>query len=308
MTITIAAIGCSGPVASVYIQGFLAHQTEDVRIRLLTRRPKEFPEGVELVLGSMMNPDDVASAMEGVDAAFVLTPMSTCNQTQPEVDAAKAVIAGAQKAQLKHLIYTSVLGADHPRPRVGILNAKYEIETLLRHSNLSCSILRCGTYMQDAIDPRIELLNKGIYLFPIRKDARICYTCQKDVSRFVLQELLIPHKILSKPLNFTRAQSYSVAQVEDCLSAASGHTIRAVPKFPAFYLFQAALPIYNWQHHRFSSVIPLLVHFDQHGYTCDDDDDDDPDTTTTTASLVEETFPHFSMTTLEEHLASLWAQ
>ena len=297
MTITIAAIGCSGPVAAHYIKGFAEL---GIQVKLLSLSEKQgLPEGVQLVKGSMMNASDVANVLQGVDAAFLVTPMATKNQTESEIKAAKIVLEGAKEANLKHLIYTSVLGSDSLRG-VGILDAKYEIEKLIKESGIPCSILRCGTYMEDVFDPRISLLNKGIYLFPIQKEARITYTCQADVPRFVVQELLKPGKTLNKSINFVREDNeFAVAQVEAMLTEVTGVTVRAVPKFPAFYLFKAALPYFNWTEHRFSSVIPLMAYFDQKSYVVDDEEGSD------TFSVSKE-FPGFELTPLKSHLESLF--
>ncbi|GAB4564144.1 MAG: hypothetical protein Tsb0020_13950 [Haliangiales bacterium] len=291
---TLAAIGCTGPVSHEFVQGFLQ---QDIQLRILARRPEQiaarFPTA-EVVAGSMSNPDDVARVVEDVDAAFVMTPMGMRDQAGPEVEIAKAVIAGAKAGQLKHFIYTSVLGAERARG-VGILDAKCEIEQMLASSGLPYTLMRCGSYMEDVFDPRLALLNKGIFLFPINKERRFAYTSQRDVPRFIAQELLAKSQVLNRSFNFIAPGTYSVREVEALLSQARGKKIRAPAKFPLFYLFLALKPYFNWVSHRFSSVVPLMEHFDKHGYT---------DASADTETL----FPSFRMTTLEEHLGALWPE
>jgi hypothetical protein len=60
-------------------------------------------------------------------------------------------------------------------------------------------------------------------------------------------------------------------------------------------LLSALQPLVHLTGHRFSSILPLVRHFDRHG--CTDDGAD-----------VQELFPDFRMTTLEEHLRKLWPQ
>jgi uncharacterized protein YbjT (DUF2867 family) len=292
--LVLAAVGCSGPVSQIFVDGFLGLGVE---VRVLARNPERVaprhPEA-EIVRGSMAEPADVARVMEGVDAAFVMTPMGMRNQPGPEVEVARAVIEGAQASQVPHLVYTSVLGADRRRG-VGILDAKLEIERMIEASGVPYSILRCGTYMEDIFDPNMKRLNEGTFFFPVNKNRRFMYTSQRDVPRFVVEELLKKSKALNRAFNFAAPGTWSVRDVERALSEASGIEIKAPRKFPVFYLFSALQPFFHLAGRRFSSILPLVRHFDRHGYTDAGDG-------------VEKLFPDFRMTTLQEHLCKLWPE
>lgn len=287
-----AALGCTGPIAEIFVEGFVK---QGVSLRLLARDAaavaRRYPKA-EVVSGSMMVADDVAKALQGVDAAFFTTPMGLRNDPTLEIEAARAAIAGAKAAGLKHLIYISVLGADERRG-VGILDSKYEIERLLAGSGVPYSVVRCGSYMEDVFDARLELLKKGRFLFPVTKSRRFSYTSQKDVAPFVVNMLLTKKRILQGHVNLVVPETYSVSEVEQHLSSASGRRVVAAPKFPTFYLFLALKPYFNWKGHRFSSIIPLIEYFDVHGYTA-------------TTKTVGELFPTFRMTGLDEHLKALF--
>ena len=289
---TLAAVGCSGHVAEVFIDGFLKM---GVKLRILARNPDALPDSyasATVIKGSMMNPEDVARVMEGADAAFVMTPMGMRNDPRSEIEAAKAVIAGAKRSQLKHLIYTSVLGADH-LTGVGILDAKYEIERMLAGSGVPWTALRCGSYMEDVFDIRLALLNQGKFFFPLNKDRRFTYTSQVDVPRFVVEKLLPNGRPMNKPINFVAPGTFSLRDVERLLTEAKGSQIRTVNKFPIYYLYMSMLPLLYLRRHRFSSILPLLKYFDRCGYA-------DHGTT------VQDLFPQFHMTTVQEHFRRLW--
>lgn len=293
-TKTLAAIGCSGPIGRIFVDGFLK---AGANVRLLARNADEAAKlhpGAEVIHGSMMNPGDVASATASVDAAFLCTPMGLRNDPTNEVAAARVVLAGLKASGLKHLIYLSVLGADTQRG-VGILDAKYEIERLIAASGVPYTILRCGSYMEDVFDSRLPMLRKGRFLFPVNKARRFTYTCQQDVAPFVLHELLDKGRILNRPINFVSPGVFALHEVESLLSAARGAPVAVTPKFPAYYLFLAALPYFNWKGHRFSSIIPLIRYFDRWGYTA-------------TGDTVGDLFPDFRSTPLEAHLRALFSR
>ena len=286
----IAAIGCSGPIAEPFVSGFL---DRGVVVRLLARNPAAVAAryaGAEVVAGSMTEPADVARVVQGADAAFLMTPMGLRDDPQSEIDIARRVIEGARTGGLPHLVYTSVLGAEERRG-VGILDAKYEIERMIRASGMPFTILRCGSYMEDVFDLRRALLDKGRFLFPVNRRRRFRYTCQRDVPAFIAHLLAAGEP--GGVINFVAPGEYSVGEVEAVLSKASDKRIRATAKFPTYYLYRSLLPFFRLAGHRFSSIIPLVRYFDRHGYT-----DTGPD--------VGARYPDFSMTTLEEHLRGLW--
>ncbi len=92
--------------------------------------------------------------------------MGLKNDPTPKVNVARKAIEGCQQGNLRHLVYASVL---EPKANmgVGIMDAKYSIEDLIKESGVPHSILRCGSYMEDIFDVCVSLLQYGIFLFPI---------------------------------------------------------------------------------------------------------------------------------------------
>lgn len=290
--ITLAAIGCSGPVAHHFVEGFA---TEGVALKMLARNPAainlRYPDA-QVVQGSMTNPDDVAGVVAGADAGFLVTPMGMNNDPSTEIEAARRALAGMSAAGLPHLVYTSCLGVDRTQG-VGILDAKHEIERLIRDSGIPFSILRCGTYMEDLFDPRLELLKKGKFLFPLHRRRRFTFTSQRDIPRFAVRELIAKGQALGRAIDLVAPGTWLIPEIEQLLAETAGFKIKAPPRFPTFHIFRAVLPFFRLRKDRMSSVIPLLVHFDSHGYLSPDPVPYDG---------------NFEMTSLEDHVQSLFAQ
>ena len=188
-TPTVTLIGCSGAIGAHVVDAFIE---EGATVRVLARNPEPVlarHPNAGVVAGSMMEPDDVARAVEGADATFVLTPMGVRNDPSLEIAAGRAVAAGVARGEATHVVYNSVLGADRARG-VAILDAKVEVEPALLDSGVPVSILRCGTFMEDIFDPRAAQIRKGRFLFPITRSRRFTYTCQRDVAPFTLEVLV----------------------------------------------------------------------------------------------------------------------
>lgn len=286
--LTLAALGCTGQVTEIFVDGFLE---QGIKVRLLARNPgavsSRYP-GAEVISGNMMSARDTARVMEGVDAAFLVTPMGICNDQSTEPQAVTAAIEGARAVQLKSLIHVSSIGIDRPTG-VPLLDAKYEAERILAGGGVPWTSIRCGSYMEDVIDTRLSFIRRGYFPFPVSTDRRFTYTSQVDVPRFVVQELLQTGRVLNSSFNFVAPGTFTPLGLAKIMTQASGRKVRASGKFPLYYIFMFLKPYFHWRQHRFSTILPLIHYFDRHGYTAP-------------GHTVADLFPDFRMTTLEEHI------
>jgi hypothetical protein len=115
-------------------------------------------------------------------------------------------------------------------------------------------------------DVNLAQLKRGRFLFPVIKDRRFHYTCQADLPRFVVQELLQKRHVLNGAFNFITPGSYSIYEVEKLLAKAAGRPVTATGKFPLYYILKVMQPYYYLRRHRFSTIIPLLTWFNKYGY------------------------------------------
>lgn len=290
--LTLAAIGYNSEVAEVFVRGFLA---EGVKLRLLTRNPEDlarrYPDAT-IISGSMMNPDDVARVMDGVDAAIVQTPGAQRNDPESESRAAIPIAAGAKAAKLRHLIYTSSIAAGS-KTGVGRFDGKAQAESHFVASGVPYSFIRCSTYMEDLFDERLDQFRAGKFVFPITKARRFNYTCQKDFAPFVVRELLKKDQILNRPIDFVDPKVYSLKNVEQLLTEAAGRPVKAVSKFPTYYLMMAARPYFLLKGHPFAWILPLMRHWDRYGNVA-------------SGEPVRSIAPAFPLTSLKSHLAALF--
>lgn len=284
---TIVLIGCSGYIGQAYIEKFIAL---GLKVKVLARTPekitKKFPEA-EVIKGSLFNEDDVIKTMQNANAAFLITPIGPRNNKKVELDAATASINAAKKINFQHLIFVSVLIPEYPSG-VALLDAKPEIENMIRDSGLPWTSIRCGTYMEDVIEHRIKNLLKGTYFFPVDKEKEFNLTCQADLPRFV-DMLLKNNKILNAPIDFIESRNYKPDDIAALAGKALNRKVKASGKYPYYALLHLVFPILYLRKHRLSTIIPLIRFFNIHGYLGD-------------TKQLSEVFPDFKMTTLEEYL------
>ena len=104
------------------------------RVRALLRSPAKATDlkgpNVELAVGDFDQPATLDAALRGMDKAFLRTPVA-----EHFVESQSAFIEAAQRAELKHLVKFSGMGADSGA-KVELLRFHGETDNLLRNSGV----------------------------------------------------------------------------------------------------------------------------------------------------------------------------
>jgi uncharacterized protein YbjT (DUF2867 family) len=285
--LTLAVIGGSGRIGAPFVRHFLAagHET-----RVLTRAPDRVQQttpGANAVAGSMMRTADVAQAMQGADAAVLLTPIGPDNDPAPELEAATVAATAARTTGLRHLIYISLIGIDHPTG-VPLLDAKREVERLLAAGTTAWTSLRTGSYMDDIVDPRLALLRRGLFFFPVPRRRRLSLTAQEDVARAALE---LAGRPLNGTLDVVDPQIYTPAAIADLAARILARRVHASGPWPLTAM-RALRPVIRRGNPRLASIITLLGYFADHDWTGD-------------VGQLDLALPGFQTTSLETHLRTI---
>jgi len=283
-------LGGTGHIARPFIKQFLA---ENVSVRLLARNPAEiqarYPQA-EVLAGSMFDPAAVRRALDGAGAIFLITPIGPRNQVEIEVEAAQVAIAAANESGGPHLIFNSTIQIDQPT-HIPLLDVKKRIELLLAVSGLPWTSLRCGTFMEDVLDHRLNLLRRGLFFFPVPTDQQFTFTSQRDVAR-VAARLLPSKNALNGPLDVVEPQIRTPRQVAELVSKLLKHKVVACGRWPWQPILRLARPLLGRRDPKLLTILPLVGYLGQYGY-CGD-----------TAQL-RQILPSFTPTSLEDHLRQL---
>ena len=103
---TILVTGSTGHVGSAVVKELGKRK---VSIRALVREPDaKLPEGVQAVVGDLLDPVSIDKALDGVDKLYLLNAVVPDELTQGLI-----AFGLAKKRKLKHIVYHSVFKADH---------------------------------------------------------------------------------------------------------------------------------------------------------------------------------------------------
>lgn len=131
--------GATGRTGSGVV-GHLRAAGDDVRVLVRDRAKAATLAGADIVDGAFDDPDTLARAFDGVDVAFL-----SLGSGPDQIRLEKAVIDGAARAGLPHLVKLSVAAAGHDSPSL-VCRLHAEIEDHLVASGIPHTLLRPTAY------------------------------------------------------------------------------------------------------------------------------------------------------------------
>jgi uncharacterized protein YbjT (DUF2867 family) len=155
----ILVTGGTGHVGSEVVKE-LQKRKADVRL-LVRKQEAAAPEGVQVVVGDLLDPVSVEKALHGVDKLYLLNAVTPDELTQ-------GLIAYdlARKLKLKHIVYHSVFRVEHFKD-VPHFASKLAIESALREFDVPFTVIRPNYFFQNDASLKDPLTNAGIYPIPL---------------------------------------------------------------------------------------------------------------------------------------------
>ncbi len=155
----ILVTGGTGHVGSEVVKE-LQKRKADIRI-LVRKQETPAPEGVEIMVGDLLDPVSVEKALHGVDKLYLLNAVTPDELTQ-------GLIAYdlARKWKLKHIVYHSVFRVDYFKD-VPHFASKFVLESALHTFDLPFTIIRPNYFNQNDLGLKDPLTKAGIYPMPL---------------------------------------------------------------------------------------------------------------------------------------------
>jgi uncharacterized protein YbjT (DUF2867 family) len=169
-------------------------------VRVLTRDPGkfEFPAGVEVAQGDLLDIDASRSALEGVRTLFLLNAVTGDEFTQ-----ALITLNLAREAGIERIVYLSVFGADRA-VNVPHFAVKYGAERMLEQMGFGATILRPTYFIDNELMIKDAILNHGVYPMPIGSKG-LAMVDARDIAEIAAIELMrrdqAPGKLPSETIN-----------------------------------------------------------------------------------------------------------
>lgn len=192
---TILITGATGNVGRQVIQQLVQR---GAKVRALVRDPAKanFPAGVEVVPGDLLDVAALRSAFTGVSTLFLLNAVVPDEFTQ-----ALLTLNLAREAGVERVVYLSVIHSDRYL-NVPHFAGKFGVERMLEEMGFAATILRPAYFMNNDLTVKDVVTGYGVYPMPIGSKG-LAMIDARDIGEIAAIELLRREQA-SKPLPLER--------------------------------------------------------------------------------------------------------
>jgi len=179
---TILVTGATGRVGRQVVQQLVAR---DAAVRVLVRDPAkaDFPAGVEVVQGDLLDIDSLRAAFTGVRTLFLLNAVAADEFTQ-----ALITLNIARESGVERVVYLSVIHADR-FVNVPHFAVKSGAERMIQQMGFSATILRPAYFIDNDLTIKDVVLNYGVYPMPVGGKG-VAMVDARDIAEVAAIELI----------------------------------------------------------------------------------------------------------------------
>jgi len=184
---TILVTGATGTQGGATVRALLAWGCP---VRALVRDPGADAaralagQGVSLVQGNLDDPASLRAAMTGVHGVFSMQTFMAPGGLSAEVRQGRAVIDAAAATGVRHVVYSSVGGADRASG-VPHFESKWTIERHLRQSGIPSTMLRPTFFMDNFLAFGPEVVDGTVVVrLALKPDTRVQLVAAEDIGIF----------------------------------------------------------------------------------------------------------------------------
>ncbi|WP_027057414.1 SDR family oxidoreductase [Mesorhizobium loti] len=179
---TILVTGATGNVGRNVVEQ-LVNRGADVRVLVRDPSKANFPAGVEVAQGDLLDVDALRSAFSGVSTLFLLNGVVADEYTQ-----ALVALAVAREVGIERIVYLSVIHSD-VYVNVPHFAGKFGVERMIEQMGLNATILRPAYFMDNDITIKDVITGYGIYPMPIGSKG-LAMIDARDVGEIAAIELI----------------------------------------------------------------------------------------------------------------------
>ncbi|HEV2153056.1 NmrA/HSCARG family protein [Bradyrhizobium sp.] len=206
---TILVTGATGRVGRHVVQQLVKRGAD---VRVLSRDPAkaEFPAGVEVVKGDLLDIEQLRTAFSGVSTLFLLNAVTGDEFTQ-----ALITLNIARESGVDRLVYLSVINADR-FVNVPHFAVKSGAERMIEQMGFSATILRPSYFIDNELMIKDVILNHGVYPMPIGSKG-VAMVDTRDIGEVAAIELIrrerAPGKLPIETINLVGPDTLSGSDV-----------------------------------------------------------------------------------------------
>lgn len=182
----IAVTACSGQLGTAVVKQLIKEIGNEKVVGIARNPTKAASLGIEVREGDYVSREQYDVALQGIDAVLLVSGMDA---PEKRIEQHRNVINAAKGAEVKKIVYTSIIGAAVGSSFSPIVNANRQTEEDIKESGLNWSLGRNGLY----IEPDLEYLDqykKAGKIANCAGDGKCAYTTREELGYAYSQMLL----------------------------------------------------------------------------------------------------------------------
>ncbi|KAK7223284.1 hypothetical protein V2G26_011287 [Clonostachys chloroleuca] len=217
---SVLVVGATGQQGGGIISALLGYGRTDLTIKALTRNTSSAAaqslskKGVQLCKGDLLDRQSLLNALNGMDVAYLVTDFRGPEDIEGETKQGKQFVDAAKESVVKHIVFSSVAGADISKP-VDHFYTKYRLEEYIKQSGLNWTIFRPVGFMEVLPPPGIGRFFFMSAMASLMGDTKQKYVACEDIGKTVAAALINPTKFSGKVVTVAG----EVANVDELQSA-----------------------------------------------------------------------------------------
>ncbi|WP_433952879.1 SDR family oxidoreductase [Curtobacterium flaccumfaciens] len=217
---TIAITGATGNIGGAVSAALAA---DAVPFRMLVRDASRAPElpGTEVAVATFADADASRTALQGVEVLL----MVSAAEAEDRLDQHRAFVAAAADAGVRHVVYTSFLGAA-PDATFTLGRDHWATEQAIRESGMAFTFLRDSFYL-DFVEDLVG--EDGVIRGPAG-DGAMAAVARADVARVATAVLHDPDAHRDQTYELTGPEAITLAQAAAIVSEVRGRTVSYHPE------------------------------------------------------------------------------
>jgi uncharacterized protein YbjT (DUF2867 family) len=214
---TVLVTGATGNTGVPILSGLV--ERDDVTVRAMVRHAtgNDLRKGVQPVVADFDTPETIRRALEGVDAAYLVTPSSARAEAQQ-----LSFVEMAAEAEVSHLVVLSQLGSREDSP-VRFLRYHAAVERRVDELDLCHTFLRPNLFFQGLYAMAGLITATGRFVAPIG-DARVSAIDVRDIADVAVAALL-DEVAPNQTLTLTGPRAVTHAEMAQALGEGLGRDI-----------------------------------------------------------------------------------
>jgi uncharacterized protein YbjT (DUF2867 family) len=181
--------------------------------------------GAEVIRGDLDDPASVRRAVEGVYGVFSVQNFMEAGY-DGEIRQGKLIADAAKAAGVQHLVYSSVVSADH-HTGLAHFESKWQIEQHIGQGGLSHTILRPAFFMQNWHSYMREPILHGTLPLPLNPQTTLQQISVDDIGAFAALAFQDPPRWHGQTVELA-GEELTMLRVAELLTRAVGRPVRYV--------------------------------------------------------------------------------